>query len=108
VLGRRGDWPEMDVVLAHQFQGGNVPAMMELSTVAKAALAALETRSTATSPQAPSHSMHIGEPKAPQLCARIRKRGCAHLSWLDKARNLLPDRVIAVQPRLQGTERLQH
>ena len=27
--GRRGDWAEMDVVLADQFRDGNVPAMME-------------------------------------------------------------------------------
>src|SRR5271157_2264028 len=34
-------WAEMDVVLADQFRDGNVPAMMEPLTVAKAALAAL-------------------------------------------------------------------
>ena len=34
-------WAEMDVVLADQFRDGNVPAMMEPLTVAKAAFAAL-------------------------------------------------------------------
>jgi hypothetical protein len=41
MLGHRGDWAEMDVVLADQFRDGNVPAMMEPLRVAKAAFAAL-------------------------------------------------------------------